>query len=319
MTIKSLDAVNLDMLETEYVHCDLCGSTYSVEIFHGRDYRLGYQGRFRFVRCAECGLLYLNPRPTVAAIRRLYESHYADLQLEPDPPQNNGFLRSARQLWHRLNANYTEEIVARARGRILDVGCGPGKFLVKLRAKGLEVWGQELNRSLRPLHERLGLNVYYGPLRELGLPEDSFDTIILSQVLEHLPEPTAEMSEIRLLLRPGGTVLIYSPNGNGYLRTLFGRFWHGWHIPFHFHLMTPHTMPRLAAAVGLEVTRLETATPDDFLTTSLHAFLSGRGRFLKGLVDSTVLRGLTAPELRLLDRILPNRGDCLKVELTRKE
>jgi SAM-dependent methyltransferase len=227
-----------------------------------------------------------------------------------------------RRFWHRLTGLYIDEVVTRAEGRVLDLGCGDGELLLRLRAQGLDAAGVESNPRYSPMHERRALSVFCGSLEDAAFPSSTFDTVILSQVVEHLPDPGRTLVEIRRILAPGGRVLIYCPNARGYLRRWFGKYWHGWHIPFHFYVFSADTIARLAAQAGFQVRRIDGVTPNDFFVASLKSLLYGRregarapdrGRFL----DTKPFRLIVAPLFRVLDLLQRGREDCLKVELVR--
>ena len=271
------------------------------------------------VRCTSCGLIRLNPRPTREALDSLYEREYP--APAPDPPNQRRW-ETLRRLWHGVMGNYSDRVIARAYGRVLDVGCGYGKFLLPLKEKGCEVYGLEVNPRCVAFCRDAGLTVSSGSLEEANLSDASLDCVILSQVLEHVGSPSQTLKEIHRVLKPGGRVFVFCPNGAGYLRDLFGKNWHGWHIPFHLYVFTGRTLARLAEEARFRVARIRTVTPDDFFTTSLKSYLFGgtvgvravaRGRVL----DSAFFRAVACPWLRVADLVLPGKGDCLDVELVK--
>ncbi|GAI03857.1 unnamed protein product, partial [marine sediment metagenome] len=117
---------------------------------------------------------------------------------------------------------------------------------------------------------------FCGTLEESKFPDEFFNTVILSQVLEHLPSPRASLREIFRILKPGGKVFIYCPNASSYLRKLFGKYWHGWHIPFHFYAFTQQTIKKLAESAGFKIEDIFTVTPDNFFTVSVKSHLYSR-------------------------------------------
>lgn len=299
--------------------CPLCGPGPTRPVIQTRDFRFGDSVDYAFVACARCGLVYLNPRPDGATIGALYERHYT-----PDVPSATSF-RVGRdgtmaRAWRRFTGSPLAHATSRARGRVLDVGCGPGELLVQLAAAGHAVRGVESNSRYGALHGELGIDVFPGMLEDAGFADASFDTVILSQVIEHVPDPVATLREVRRLLAPGGAVFVYCPNAAGYLRRWFARYWHGWHVPFHFWVFDHHTLPILAERAGLQVRRLKAVTPNDFFVTSAKSYLyrrDPRGRAVErgGWLDHRVARLAMAPLFRTLDALMPSRADCLIAEL----
>ncbi len=305
-------------VELETVPCDLCGEREATSVLLGSDRRFGRPERYSVVQCRSCGLVRLNPRPTRNALAELYEREYPVLL--PDAPGQRG--ERLRRLWHRLMGNYHDRVTAKAYGRVLDVGCGYGKFLFPLKEKGCEVYGLEVNPKCVEFCRSAGLSVSSGTIEEAPVADASLDCVILSQVLEHVGSPTRTLKAIHRILKPGGRVFVFCPNGEGYLRDLFGRNWHGWHIPFHLYVFTRQTVARVAEEAGFSVARCRTVTPDDFFTTSLKSWLFGgtvgvRAETRGKVFDSAIFRALACPWLRLADSVLRGRGDCLDVELVK--
>lgn len=124
-------------IELETVVCDLCGSTNNNLLLRARDYRYGYSEMFNIVKCKECGLIYLNPRPTAGAVLELYKKCYI-----PDEKVDN--LQQLRRtlkkilgsLWYKISGYYGVSEI-KVKGRFLDIGCARG-----IRWKPPETWEQ---------------------------------------------------------------------------------------------------------------------------------------------------------------------------------
>lgn len=107
-------------------------------------------------------------------------------------------------------------------GRLLDVGCGPGEFLMQARAAGWDAVGVELTDDTVALaRERTGLRVLAGDLtnEELIRPA-SFDVVTLWGVLEHLPDPAGMLDACRRILRPDGVLMLETPNAQALFRVV---------------------------------------------------------------------------------------------------
>ncbi len=308
-------------LDLETVPCDLCGERETATLFVGTDRRFGAPGEYPVVQCTSCGLVRLNPRPTQDALNDLYETHYPS-EVVGAPDLGLPRWQPLRRLWHRVAGNYTDRLIARASGTVLDVGCAYGKFLLPLKQKGCEVYGVEVNPRCVEFCRAAGLSVSSGTIEEAQVADASLDCVILSQVLEHVGSPTRTLKAIHRILKPGGRVFVFCPNGEGYLRDLFGKNWHGWHIPFHLYVFTRQTVARVAEEAGFSVARCRTVTPDDFFTTSLKSWLFGgtvglRAETQGRVFDSPIFRALACPWLRLADSVLRGKGDCLDIELVK--
>ena len=309
-------------IKLESIKCDLCHSNNNILLLQTRDYRYGHPEMFNIVKCNNCELIYMNPRPTTESISKLYEEDYTpDNKLKILPKvETVRWETTLKKIWHKINGQYVDEIIKKAKGRILDVGCGNGYLLLLLEQKGCEVFGVEVNPNSVKICESLGLEIFCGTIEEAKFPDNFFDIIILSQVLEHFSSPKVSLRETFRILKPSGKVFIYCPNANSYLARLFGKYWHGWHLPFHFYAFTKDTIEKLAIETGFKINRISTITPDNFFIVSLKDYFFGeknsnirpidRSKFF----DSLFFRIVISPVFRLLD-LLTQNGDCLKVEL----
>jgi ubiquinone/menaquinone biosynthesis C-methylase UbiE len=101
-------------------------------------------------------------------------------------------------------------------GRFLDCGCGAGSYVAAIRNRfQLDVHGIEHDQGkVRSAQEKLGLEgrVQQGDLQALDQPDNSWDFALLNEVLEHVPNDRAALSEVFRVLRPGGMLFLFSPN-----------------------------------------------------------------------------------------------------------
>jgi SAM-dependent methyltransferase len=163
--------------------------------------------------CTNCGSSCREQIPD----RPQRESHYAGYYNAL--PELSPLTAARLGEWARLLLPYKKT------GRILEVGCGAGHFLSSATAAGFEAWGTEISTSgLARLKER-GCHVLGGPLVELGLPADHFDSVVLFEVLEHVEDPGSYLAESRRVLRKGGLLLLTTPNFGSLSRHLLADRW----------------------------------------------------------------------------------------------
>lgn len=129
--------------------------------------------------------------------------------------------RRARFLAHIAGAELRGEVLAGMlprEGRILEVGCGTGGLLVAASRRGIAIQGSDIaTRWLVVARRRLadrGLSVpLVGAQAErLPWPDASFDALVADSILEHLEDPLEALREWRRVVRPGGRLLVWSPN-----------------------------------------------------------------------------------------------------------
>jgi 2-polyprenyl-3-methyl-5-hydroxy-6-metoxy-1,4-benzoquinol methylase len=182
----------------EAVACNLCGGTTTAP-FTRKD-------GLDVVRCTACGLVYVNPRARAADLTEHYNSgessrveYYRDAAV------------ADRRTFREILAIATR--LAPARGTLLDVGPCTGTLLLQAREAGFAVQGIEINAgAARMCREELGLDVRAGVLEADSYPAESFDVVSMGDVIEHVPDPVATLRTVARVLKPGGHVLISTPN-----------------------------------------------------------------------------------------------------------
>lgn len=198
-----------DAPEQLFVACPCCGRDEPEERFRK-------QG-FHIVRCRACGLSYVNPRLSAYALDRMYNAqtisrmqYYVQTAADDRP----SFAR-------RLGIIERE----RAPGRLLDVGCGPGTFLAVARERGWKALGMDINAASVARCRELGLDAHAGPFPHAELAGQTFDAVVLNDVIEHLPDPRQALGQIHELLAPGGVLFISTPDIGSTVARLSGVNW----------------------------------------------------------------------------------------------
>jgi SAM-dependent methyltransferase len=172
------------------------------------------EGEWNYVRCLQCGLIFLQPQPST----RFLQDHYQDY-LSADPQGVASWRRLMAQIFVK-SAELIEETIP-VSGRLLDVGCGYGFFLEEMASRGWRVEGIEISATgLSYAREKLGLDVSDKPLPRPDWPDGCFDVITLFYVIEHLKDPRAVLEEAWRLLRPGGLLLLRWPHTAPIVRLL---------------------------------------------------------------------------------------------------
>jgi len=270
--------------------CRLCGAQ-GASLYSDLDDRLyGVAGTWQLRRCQECGLVWLDPRPDAADLGRLYETYYT----HEDDARMSFVQRSVRRgipaaiFDYRDAAGWAERVAGRllaaigplreaarrsvmalsagSRGHLLDVGCGGGLFLSVMHDLGWQVSGTETDgRAAATARRRVPTaTIHEGLLEELGLAESTYDAITLSHVIEHVPDPESMLRCCARLLRPGGQMVLVTPNAASLGVARFGRAWRGWEVPRHIHVFDRETLVRVAERAGIEVCSAESVASSAF-------------------------------------------------------
>jgi SAM-dependent methyltransferase len=183
-------------------------------------------------------------------VREFYEGVWADLPEDPQPWE-----------WQRRRALLLRE--ARPGERVLDLGCGAGRFVAALREAGAEPVGVEIAEAAlaRARRNAPGADLRrVAPDGSLPLGHGDVDLVWCSEVLEHVPDTIALLTEVRRVLRPGGRLLLTVPDHGRVRRTLIALLRHDAHydpLGQHVRFYTRRSLGRALDATGFSGIRLE--------------------------------------------------------------
>jgi len=271
--------------------CCLCNSLRARIFRRARDRQNGNPGVFTYLRCRDCGLVRLDPMPTVDALARAYPDEYYSFQLEPGPGA-----APASAAIGRKPVDPTQPFHSLPAARVLDVGCGTGAFLSAMRARGWSVAGVELSAAAATRgNQSLGNCIRAGDLASACFPDAAFDLVRLNHSFEHLPEPVAALREIRRVLRPGGLLFLGVPNIASAAARVFGRFWWSLSPGVHTFHYSQATLSKMLAQERFRVRRVTFRSDYAAITGSLRVLCnrarqgsvpSPRGRTRRGLTHA---------------------------------
>lgn len=258
------------------VACALCGSRDGASVL-ALPHAEAPGGISHIVKCRECGLRRLNPRPGPTVIGGYYAraggdnyNAYAGRSRNPRKQAiwnflRDGYTRPARQSWlGRALSPFTAMFAARQFDinvrldgrtglRVLEVGSGYGDLLIYLKSRGCEVLGTDLSREAAAYGARNGVEIRLGNLTELRLPAAGFDLAVMCHSLEHVPDPNEELAELARLLRPNGRLHIAVPNGNAVRLTITDPVWPHLSHPLHFWFYDARTLTALLDRHGFDI------------------------------------------------------------------
>lgn len=271
------------MLLVEVPHCPIDGTPGAIRHAEVPDAFFGTQGRWHYRQHRQTGHLWLDPRPSDLSIGELYANYHThsaslfssetglweqavNLALSarlgyPSPEKSSVFAKLLSRLPSVGDAAELEvmRVHASETGRMLDVGCGGGAFLRRMRKAGWEVVGIEPDgKAAARLAAREGWPVY-GALEDLlRAREPRFDVIVLSHVIEHLPDPIRTFAALKGLLTDDGRMLLTTPNAMSLGMHIFGAAWRGLEPPRHFNVFTPDSLSQTLKRTGFHVERMRT-------------------------------------------------------------
>ena len=182
-------------------------------------------------RCQICGLAYLDPCLDSGAMAKAYESsqslkqlhdfhegYYEYGSLDKDSKTLREFTQSLEMAEGRLPAESSK--------KLFEVGFGNGLFLALAQKRGWRVDGIDTSpMNVRVAHERFKLNLRQGFFESLADDGHRWDAVAMMDVIEHTDQPYALLAKAYGLLKPGGILLLGTPNEGSFFRALSNALW----------------------------------------------------------------------------------------------
>jgi 2-polyprenyl-3-methyl-5-hydroxy-6-metoxy-1,4-benzoquinol methylase len=262
--------------------CPLCRQGGSALYADLEDLFSGVEGRWAMRACGRCRIAWLTNRPPESDFEKLYRNYFTHAPGEPAhvpnqirekiknaalaklsgrPPQNTprmfrlaGALAIHIPRYRELLQAATGWVAGREKGTLLDVGCGDGAFLKRMRALGWIVRGIDPDRqAVQRARENFSLDVVAARLEDHRFPGDFFDAVVVSHVIEHVRDPVSLLTECRRILKPGGKLVLLTPNYLSLQRRWLGRSWIGLDCPRHLFIFSRRSLGRCSEIAGLRI------------------------------------------------------------------
>ena len=248
------------------------------------------------VSCQGCGLAFQNPQPADDELRKIYGPDYfigsgAD---RGRAAQFSVVKRGTARMQLRCIASYLRERGRVAdRGRLVEIGCGRGNFLIEARSRGYAVQGVELSEDAAAhANEMLGAgSVMVGTTSSINLPSESYDVCVLADVIEHVRDPHATIAYVHRILKPGGLVFISTPSTASWSARLMGSSWMQFKLE-HLFYFDPRSLTRLLARAGFRDTKTR------------NGWKSLTADYIAGQFEKYPVPGISAA-VRAANRLLP--------------
>jgi SAM-dependent methyltransferase len=303
----------------EYIHvkydkCPVCESVEIEPYYNTRDRHYGIEGNYQIDVCKVCGLAFLNPMPTQEYLSSLYPQTYYAYQnfLKKDSIAKT----IAKTFFVRVSTKdpHFEKV-----GKMLDVGCGSGEFIYKMREKGWQVNGVEINANAARVGVEAGkLDIFSGELQEANYVNESFDYIRLNHSFEHVVKADLLLQEAHRILKNDGKMLIGVPNKQSFNANFFKRYW--WYLgaPVHTFNYTPKSLTLLLQNNGFRVEKINYNSDYSGILGSIQIYFnrnSGKVSTKGALYKNPFLKIIFHKIAKFLD--LLKKGDAIEVIATK--
>ena len=290
---------------------------------------------FDLYQCKNCELVFIHPQPDTDSLKAYYPESY----LPHNPPQrskifssnhlipalrrwvfssfNNGD-KAVRPICRRFLANFYNRLsyrslpISRWVGCLLDVGSGVGSYLSIVEELGWQAVGVEPSvPAAQYASSNYGVRIESASFEEFTYPEKSFDVITMWHSLEHFSDPKFILDKTKVLLKPGGMLMLGLPNHSSLDRRIFEDFWNGYEIPLHLYHFSPKSIQAMLGRAGFDCQAIvHTIRPQDAVK-SMQAFIENRLKLqTKGLTNMFLF--LPAFFLSLISALL-KRSSIIKI------
>ncbi len=240
--------------------CPLCDSS-EAKVIHRRprdeEPADGPAQPWILLRCTSCGMVYL--REQIDYSRQQEEFDWADTfpaQRQRRRKSSANFFRSLCRRLRTDRSQKTMSVVYRHKtgGRLCDFGCGTGKLLAhaveKFSAVGVDISSRQAEGARGRVPDAA---IVVAPVVETNLPPASFDVVTMQSYIEHESNPMAALRAAWELLKPGGVLVIKTPNHDSFNRRLRGGRWCGYRFPDHCNYYTMQTLAASALRAGFRI------------------------------------------------------------------
>lgn len=222
--------------------CNYCHSK-KFETFISNIKSHEFNERFTLVKCKECGLIYLNPRP----VRKNIGKYYA----------TKNYFSGTSDAYQEYSHIYDLIFQRLKKGKVFDIGAGTGLFLAELKKRGWKIDGLELSSTARKdAKKRFGVILKSGDFLNLKKVDKDFDLVVLNNVIEHLYKPRETVEKIAKIVKKDGYVLISCPNINSIGAVIFGRKWYAMDAPRHVYQFSPDSLKMILESSGFKVIKI---------------------------------------------------------------
>jgi len=268
--------------------CYLCGNPGDQLYRDRQDLVFNAPGSWDFRKCSKssCGLIWMDPVPEPADIGKLYSNYYTHQDgQDAKISRIRKIRRFVRDCYFADRFGYVElvprwcrpigrllflfpvrrlgldydimRLPASAGARLLEIGCGSGVFLARMRNLGWKVSGIDPDPAAVSWAQRVHhLDVTCGTWEQMRFPADSFDVITMNHVIEHVHDPVGLLTECQRMLRPGGNLVLTTPNADSWGHRMFAGDWRGLEPPRHFMIFSTRNLEECTRRSNLETLTL---------------------------------------------------------------
>lgn len=278
----------------------------------------------------ECGLIWLDPMPLAEDVGKAYKDYYTHLDA------GGGYVTWPRRVYQLIKEGYLAGrygyesgsasngkkwlgmllyfhpgrranvdfsvmyLPLLPSGRLLDVGCGSGRQLKFMQDMGWQAEGVDIDPVAVSGARAKGLLVRFGLLAEQNYPGNHFDVITMGHLLEHVHDPLGLLGECRRILKPGGRLVVVTPNNESWMHQMFKDNWLALDPPRHLHIFSLNSLRLLIQKAGFGKLEASTTIREANGVFMASKFIQRTGKYVWGCPLPRALR-IWARGMQLLE------------------
>lgn len=214
--------------------------------------------QFRVVKCKQCELVYLNPRPDSSELSTIYPSNYYSYNQKAlrDQANAHSILHKLRYKGFAAKIRKSLHLCGEGHGQyaVLDIGCGDGHTLDLFQQyEGVKTYGVDFNLDALKIARANGHICYEGAFETAQLPIETFDLVTATHVIEHVADPRQFLLKVHSVLRSDGVLWLETPNiGSADAQWFRHKHWGAYHFPRHWYFFSRTSLTNLASTTGFE-------------------------------------------------------------------
>jgi 2-polyprenyl-3-methyl-5-hydroxy-6-metoxy-1,4-benzoquinol methylase len=273
------------MASIHYNLCPVCGSTHLTKVLAVNDYTVSKED-FQVWECATCSLRFTQDVPNETSIIPYYKSEEYISHSNTDKGLINTLYKAVRKLTLTQKRKLVKRVTGLKKGVLLDVGSGTGAFASEMQQHGWLVTGLEPDEGARKIAQK-DFGIKLQPTdRFYQLPPASFDAITLWHVLEHVHDLHRYIAQLKILLKPGGKLLIAVPNYTSLDADIYKEFWAAYDVPRHLYHFSPPAIRKLMEKHQMAVVGYKPMWFDSFYICLLSSkYKNGNTRWLPAILN----------------------------------
>lgn len=251
------------------LQCKICGNSENNKLHTAQERMFGFGGAFQYLECGNCGCIQLMNIP--ADMAKYYpQDQYYSLSSGEKYSNSNSVANTIRKIQsdyllfgkRKLPGsllsigysshdyfNWLKKVGVNYNSAILDVGCGGGELLFRMRRNGFTNLTGTDPFNAKDIYAD-GVTIYNKEIYDL---QGTYDFIMLNHSYEHMDEPLRVLKKLHELLKPNSYLLIRIPISDSYCWQQYGVFWAPLDAPRHLYIQSEKSMKILSEQAGFEI------------------------------------------------------------------